>query len=161
MARRKSGSYQNLFDSSPSAFLNIQPANSFSDLLSTPAPSNEEHPSNIQSTAALPVATNLEGREYEKASHMDVMQAMNYTAESMLQLPTPLGSNLAGHRHFVINGPQKTCTDSSIDRINTDGKDAAFYQFLQMLSPAFEGCTFLLPWLRASETKAKVNVSLY
>eukprot|EP00986_Skeletonema_menzelii_P003676 scaffold1172_cov144-Skeletonema_menzelii.AAC.1 len=161
VARRKSGSYQNLFDSSPSAFLNIQPANSFSDLLSTPAPSNEEHPSNIQSTAALPVATNLEGREYEKASHMDVMQAMNYTAESMLQLPTPLGSNLAGHRHFVINGPQKTCTDSSIDRINTDGKDAAFYQFLQMLSPAFEGCTFLLPWLRASETKAKVNVSLY
>jgi hypothetical protein len=162
MARRTSGgSYRNLFESSPSAFLNIQPANSFSDLLSTPAQSNEEQPDKTQSTAALPVATNLEGKDNEKTSHKDAMPALKYAGESKLPIPTPLGNNLAGPRHFVINGPQKTCTDSSIGRINTDGKDAEFCQFLQMLSPAFEGCTFLLPWLRASETKSKVNVSLY
>ncbi|KAK1742696.1 hypothetical protein QTG54_006293 [Skeletonema marinoi] len=172
LARKSGGGDCNIFESSPSVFLNIQPANSFSDLLSTPAHSNEEHAENIQPTAAQAVAASVAAAQKESqdgesggsdktSDRKDIMQALKDTVESELHLPTALGHNLGGHRRFVINGPLKTCTDSSIDRINTDGKDAAFYQFLQMLSPAFEGCIFLLPWLRASETKSKVTVSLY
>ncbi len=161
LARKSEGTYCNIFESSPSAFLNIQPAHSFSDLLSTHAPSSEEHRETIQSTATQAVTTSLEGRKSDKAIRNDIMQTLKHTVESELHLPIPLGSNSGGHRRFVIDGPSKTCTDSSIDRINADGKETAFYQFLQILSPAFEGCTFLLPWLRASETKSKVNVSVY
>lgn len=161
LARKSEGTYCNIFASSPSAFLTIQPANSFSDLLSSPTPSNEEHPETIQSRATQAVTTNLEVRESDKLLHNDIMQTLKHSIESELQLAIPLGSNSGGHRRFVIDGPLKTCTNSSTDRIIADGKETAFYQFLQMLSPAFEGCTFLLPWLRASETKSKVNVSLY
>lgn len=161
LARKREGSYRNIFESSPSAFLSIQPAHSFSDLLSTPTPSNEEHPGNIQSAATQTVTTNSEGREAAKPLYNDIMQTLKHSVESELQLATPLGSNSGGHRRFVIDGPLKTCTDSSTVRISADANETAFYQFLQMLSPAFEGCIFLLPWLRASETKSIVNVSLH
>jgi hypothetical protein len=89
------------------------------------------------------------------------MHKLKDTSELDLQLPSPLGSDCnGGHRRFIINGPLKTCASYSIDHISANGTHEFFYQFLQTLSPAFEGCAFLLPWLRASETKAKVNVSL-
>jgi hypothetical protein len=180
LPKKKGGSVFNIFESPCAAeptlssrfFLNIQPANSFSDLLTTS--SNEErHETIIQSTSTSQAAAassgitqegsnnNGESGGFGKPSHKDIMQTLKDTAEIEIHLPTPLGDNLEGHRRFVINGPLKKCTDSSIDRINAHGNDEAFYQFLQMSSPAFEGCTFLLPWLRASETKSKVHVSLF
>ena len=176
LAKKKGGIAFNIFESpsepsSSNFFLNIQPANSFSDLLTTPAPSNEERSETIQSTTSQATVTssaakqkgskNGESEGFDKSSPKDIMQTLTETAEIELHLPTPLGDKLGGHRRFVINGPLKRCTDSSIDRFNADGDGEAFYQFLQKLSPAFEGCTFLLPWLRASETKSKVTVSLF
>jgi len=174
LAKKKGGTSYNIFESSPGPissrfFLNIQPANSFSDLLTTPAPSNEERPENILTTSQAAAESgvkeerskHIESGGFDKPNHNDIMRTLKDTEEIEIQCPSPLGDSLEGHRRFVINGPLKKCADSSIDGINADGNDEAFYQFLQMLSPAFEGCTFLLPWLRASETKSKVNVSLF
>ena len=176
LPQKTEGNSCNLFELTPSEpnpsrfILDLQPANSFSDLLTTTVPIREEHNQNIQSTdvqaTTACVATqkrniHIRRKRPQKSNRKNIMQVLKESKESDLLLPTPIGHNSEGHRRFVINGPLKKCTASKFGRLDNEERGTTFHQFLQMLAPAFEGCTFLLPWLRVSDTKCKVTVSLH
>lgn len=171
LPKRKSNMFGPPCEPSPSGlFLNIPATNSFSDLLTT-SNDNEDRPETVESTADQDTKASGDNKETElkkkesdesdKPQYNDIMNTLKDAEEIELQPPTPLGSDcVEGPRRFIIDGAMKSCTNYGIDQISSNGTDGSFYHFLQALSPAFEGCTFLLPWLRQSETKVKVNVSL-